>query len=316
MSRTTFEELLDAGVHFGHLRRKWNPNMAPYIFMERNGIHIIDLYKTMAKIDEAAAALKQISKSGKRVLFVATKKQAKEIVAEHVKRINMPYVTERWPGGMLTNFSTIRKAVRKMASIDKMMSSPSFNNISKKERLTVTRERAKLEKNLGSIADLNRLPAAVFIVDILKEHIAVAEAKKLNIPTFAIVDTNSDPRQVDFPIPANDDASKSISLIVEVMVKAIEEGLVERKLDKDKKAIDDEKAESREEELEIKTKAGGFEEFGAEEEEEEGIKVIKKDFIETKIPKIKDIEEVTEEKPKVPRKRITKPAGGSRTGKK
>ncbi|MEI6900430.1 MAG: 30S ribosomal protein S2, partial [Bacteroidota bacterium] len=194
MSRTTFDALLDAGVHFGHLRRKWNPNMAPYIFMERNGIHIIDLYKTMAKIDEAAAALKQISKSGKRVLFVATKKQAKEIVAEHVKKINMPYVTERWPGGMLTNFATIRKAVRKMASIDKLMNSPSFSNISKKERLTVTRERAKLEKNLGSIADLNRLPAAIFVVDILKEHIAVAEAKKLNIPTFAIVDTNSDPR--------------------------------------------------------------------------------------------------------------------------
>jgi len=314
MSRTTFEALLDSGVHFGHLKRKWNPAMAPYIFMERNGIHIIDLYKTMAKMDEAAAALKQISKSGKRILFVATKKQAKEIVAEHVKKINMPYVTERWPGGMLTNFATIRKAVRKMASIDKLMNSPSFNNISKKERLTVTRERAKLEKNLGSIADLNRLPAAVFIVDILKEHIAVAEAKKLNIPTFAIVDTNSDPRQVDFPIPANDDASKSISLIIEVMVKAIEEGLVERKLDRDKKAMDDERSDSREDDLEIKTKGTGFD--ATEEEEEEGITIVSKDFVETKVPKIKGLTEVAEEKPKVPRRRITKPTGGSRPGKK
>ena len=314
MSRTTFEALLDSGVHFGHLKRKWNPAMAPYIFMERNGIHIIDLYKTMAKMDEAAAALKQISKSGKRILFVATKKQAKEIVAEHVKKINMPYVTERWPGGMLTNFATIRKAVRKMASIDKLMSSPSFNNISKKERLTVTRERAKLEKNLGSIADLNRLPAAVFIVDILKEHIAVAEAKKLNIPTFAIVDTNSDPRQVDFPIPANDDASKSISLIVEVMVKAIEEGLVERKLDRDKKASDDERSDTREDDLEIKAKGAGFEQ--GEEDEEEGITIVSKDFVETKVPKIKGLTEVAEEKPKVPRRRITKPTGGPRTGKK
>src|SRR5512133_168533 len=236
MARTTFDELLDAGAHFGQLRRKWNPNMAPYIFMERNGIHIIDLYKTMAKIDEAAAALKQIAKAGKKVLFVATKKQAKEIVAEHIKRINMPYVTERWPGGMLTNFATIRKAVRKMVSIDKHMSSPAFSNMSKKERLNLTRERAKLEKNLGSIADLSRLPAAIFIVDILKEHIALAEARKLNIPTFAIVDTNSDPRLVDFPIPANDDASKSIQLIIQTMVAAIEEGLMERKLDRDKRA--------------------------------------------------------------------------------
>ena len=246
MSRTNFDSLLEAGVHFGHLRRKWNPAMAPYIFMERNGIHIIDLYKTIAKIDEAAAALKQIAKSGKRILFVATKKQAKEIVAEQVKRVNMPYVTERWPGGMLTNFATIRKAVRKMVSIDKLMTSPSYNNLSKKERLTITRERAKLEKNLGSIADLNRLPAAIFIVDILKEHIALAEAKKLNIPTFAIVDTNSDPRKVDFPVPANDDASKSISIIVETLVNAIEEGLVERKLDRDKKAAEDERGETEE----------------------------------------------------------------------
>lgn len=235
MTRTTFDELLDAGSHFGHLKRKWNPNMAPYIFMERNGIHIIDLYKTVAKIDEAAAAMKQITKSGKKVLFVATKKQAKEIVAEHVKKVGMPYVTERWPGGMLTNFATIRKAVRKMSSIDRLMTSPSFANISKRERLQIERERAKLEKNLGSIADLSRLPAALFVVDIIKEHIAVAEARKLNIPTFAIVDTNSDPNQVDFPIPANDDASKSISLIVGKMVQAIEEGLMERKIDRDKR---------------------------------------------------------------------------------
>ncbi len=239
MARTTFEELLDAGSHFGHLKRKWNPNMAPYIFMERNGIHIIDLYKTVAKIDEAAMALKQITKSGKKVLFVATKKQAKEIVAEHVKTVAMPYVTERWPGGMLTNFATIRKAVRKMSSIDKLMTSPSYTNISKRERLQIARERAKLEKNLGSIADLSRLPAAIFVVDISKEHIAIAEARKLNIPTFAIVDTNSDPNIVDFPIPANDDASKSISLIIGKMVQAIEEGLMERKIDRDKRADDD-----------------------------------------------------------------------------
>jgi small subunit ribosomal protein S2 len=236
MTRTTFEELLDAGSHFGHLKRKWNPNMAPYIFMERNGIHIIDLYKTTAKIDEAANAIKQISKSGKKILFVATKKQAKEIVSELVKPVNMPYVTERWPGGMLTNFATIRKAVKKMASLDKLMSSPSFTNISKRERLQITRERAKLEKNLGSISDLGKLPSALFIVDIMKEHIAVAEARKLNIPTFAIVDTNSDPQLVDFPIPANDDASKSIALVVKKMVEAIEEGLAERKFDRDKRA--------------------------------------------------------------------------------
>ncbi len=245
MARTTFDELLDAGAHFGHLKRKWNPSMAPYIFMERNGIHIIDLYKTIAKIDEAAAAMKQIAKSGKRILFVATKKQAKEIVGELVKTVNMPYVTERWPGGMLTNFATIRKAVKKMTSIDKLVASPSFNGISKRERLQITRERAKLEKNLGSIADLSKLPAAVFVVDIMKEHIAIAEARKLNIPTFAIVDTNSDPNLVDFPIPANDDASKSIALIIKKMVEAIEEGSSERKLDRDKR--DEESEETVEE---------------------------------------------------------------------
>jgi small subunit ribosomal protein S2 len=254
MARTNFEELLDAGVHFGHLKRKWNPNMAPYIFMERNGIHIIDLYKTAAKIEEAAAALKQIARSGKKILFVATKKQAKEIVAEKSKRVGMPYVTERWPGGMLTNFATIRKAVRKMSTIDKMMTDQSFKNISKRERLQLTRERAKLEKQLGSISDLNRLPSALFIVDILKENIAVAEAKKLNIPTFAIVDTNSDPKAVDFPIPANDDASKSISLIIEIMTKAVEEGIMERKVDKDKRAKEEELEREEAERIKIRSK--------------------------------------------------------------
>ncbi len=251
MARTNYNELLDAGVHFGHLKRKWNPNMAPYIFMERNGIHIIDLNKTIAKIDEAAAALKQVAKSGKKILFVATKKQAKEVVAQHLKQINMPYVTERWPGGMLTNFATIRKAVKKMSAIDKMGTDGTFDNISKKERLQITRERAKLEKQFGSIADLSRLPAAVFIIDIMKEHIAVAEAQKLNIPTFAIVDTNSDPNLVDFPIPANDDASKSISVILKTMVEAIEEGLTERKLEKDKAEEEERDAE----EMEVKAKS-------------------------------------------------------------
>lgn len=240
MTRATFEELLDAGVHFGHLKRKWNPNMAPYIFMERNGIHIIDLYKTQAKLDEAAAAAKQIAKSGKKILLVATKKQAKDIVANLATNVGMPYVTERWPGGLLTNFATIRKAVRKMSSIDKLMTNENFNRFSKRERLQITRERAKLEKQLGSIADLNRLPSALFIVDIMKEHIAVAEARKLNIPTIAIVDTNSNPNEVDFPIPANDDAAKSIQLILSKLTEAIAEGLEERKLDRDKRAEEDE----------------------------------------------------------------------------
>ncbi len=234
MSRTNFKELLDAGVHFGHLKRKWNPAMAPYIFMERNGIHIIDLEKTVAKVDEAASALKQIARSGKKVLFVATKKQAKEIVSEQVSNVNMPYVTERWPGGMLTNFPTIRKAVKKMSTIDKMATDGTFKNLSKRERLQITRQRAKLERNLGSISDLTRLPAALFVVDITKEYIAVREARKLSIPVFAMVDTNSDPTIVDFPVPANDDASKSIALITEIMCKAIEEGHEERKLEKEK----------------------------------------------------------------------------------
>lgn len=233
MSRTSFNELLEAGAHFGHLKRKWNPSMAPYIFAEKNGIHIIDLNKTVAKIEEAANALKQIARSGKKVLFVATKKQAKEIVAEKVKSVNMPYVTERWPGGMLTNFATIRKAIRKMTQLDKMATDGTFENISKKEKLTISREKAKLEIQFGSIADLTRLPAAIFIVDITKEHIAVKEAHRLGIPTFAIVDTNSDPNQVDFPIPANDDASTSIAHIVDVMCKAISEGLSDRKTDKE-----------------------------------------------------------------------------------
>ena len=236
MSRTNFKELLDAGVHFGHLKRKWNPAMAPYIFMERNGIHIIDLEKTVAKIDEAASALKQIAKSGRKVLFVATKKQAKEIVSEKVGAVNMPYVTERWPGGMLTNFPTIRKAVKKMGSIDKMSTDGTFDNLSKREKLQITRQRAKLEKNLGSIAEMTRQPSALFVVDVCKEHIAVHEAKRLGIPVFAMVDTNSDPSDIDFVIPANDDAAKSISLIVDLMCKAVAEGLEERKAEKDKES--------------------------------------------------------------------------------
>jgi small subunit ribosomal protein S2 len=243
MSLPTTKEMLDAGVHFGHLKRKWNPAMAPYIFMEKNGIHIIDLNKTVAKLDEALAAVKQIAKSGKKVLFVATKKQGKEIVAREAKRVNMPFVTERWPGGMLTNFATIRKSVKKMATIDRMTTDGTFDNISKKEKLQISRQREKLEKDLGSIADLSRLPAALFIVDISKEHIAVAEAKRLNIPTFAIVDTNSNPNLVDFAIPANDDASKSIELIVSTVVNSIIEGLEERKVSKDK---DDESEEGEE----------------------------------------------------------------------
>ena len=228
------KDLLEAGVHFGHLKRKWHPKIAPYIFMEKNGIHIIDLNKTAVKLDEAASAMAQIAKSGKKILFVATKKQAKEVVENRVKPTTMPYVTERWPGGMLTNFATIRKAVRKMSSIDNMMKEDTFKVLSKRERLQITRQRAKLERDLGSIADLNRLPSALFVVDIKKEHIAVAEARKLNIPTFAIVDTNSDPTSVDFPIPANDDAAKSIDKILEVVCAAITEGLENRKVEREK----------------------------------------------------------------------------------
>jgi small subunit ribosomal protein S2 len=235
MARVNFEELLEAGVHFGHLKRKWNPNMAPYIFTEQKGIHIIDLHKTIVKLEEAANAMRQIARSGKKVLFVATKKQAKAIVAERVAEVDMPFVTERWSGGMLTNFATVRKAIRKMSQIDKMESDGTFSTLSKRERLQVTRQRAKLEKNLGSIADLSRLPAALFVIDVKKEHIAVAEAHKLGIPVFAMVDTNSDPRVADFPIPANDDASKSISKILDVIIGAINEGLGERKNEKEKR---------------------------------------------------------------------------------
>ena len=253
MSRTSFDQLLEAGCHFGHLRRKWNPAMAPYIFMERNGIHIIDLHKTVAKVDEAAEALKQIAKSGKKILFVATKKQAKDIVAEKAASVNMPYVIERWPGGMLTNFPTIRKAVKKMANIDKLMADGTFSNLSKRELLQITRQRAKLEKNLGSIADLTRLPSALFVIDVMKENIAVREAKRLGIPVFAMVDTNSDPKDIDFVIPANDDAKDSVDVVLTACCQAIAEGLEERKAEKaDEKAA----AEQAEEAAEAKPKRG------------------------------------------------------------
>lgn len=232
MATPTFEQLLEAGCHFGHLKRKWNPAMAPYIFMERNGIHIIDLYKTAVKAEEAAKALKQIAKSGKKVLFVATKKQAKESIAEHASALGMPYVTERWPGGMLTNFPTIRKAIKKMSNIDKMEKDGTFDNLSKREKLQITRQRAKLEKTLGSISDLVRLPAAIFVVDVMKEHIAVAEANRLGIPVFAMVDTNSNPHDIDFVIPANDDASKSIDVILDCVCASMAEGLEERKVER------------------------------------------------------------------------------------
>ena len=239
MPRTEFKQLLDAGVHFGHLKRKWNPNMAPYIFMEKNGIHIIDLQKTIVKIDEAADALKQIARSGRKVMFVATKKQAKTIVAEKVSAVNMPYVVERWPGGLLTNFPTIRKAVKKMSTIDKMIKDSSWDNLSKREKLQISRQRAKLEKILGSIVDLTRLPAALFIIDVMKEKIAVREAQRLSIPIFGMVDTNSDPNGIDFVIPANDDASQSIDLIVGIMCEAIKDGLSDRKVEREKDETDE-----------------------------------------------------------------------------
>lgn len=240
MSRTNFEQLLEAGCHFGHLKRKWNPAMAPYIFMERNDIHIIDLHKTVVKIDEAAAAMKSIAKSGRKILFVATKKQAKDVVADKAKAVGMPYITERWAGGMLTNFPTIRKAVKKMTTIDKMSTDGTFENISKREKLQVTRQREKLEKNLGSIADLTRLPSALFVVDVMKEQIAVKEAQRLGIPVFGIVDTNSNPNGIDFIIPANDDATKSVDVILVALMEAIQEGLEERKVEK----VDAEAAEA------------------------------------------------------------------------
>ncbi|MDR1725531.1 MAG: 30S ribosomal protein S2 [Bacteroidales bacterium] len=285
-----FEQMIEAGVHFGHLKRKWNPKMAPYIFKEHNGIHIIDLQKTAEKAEEAAAALKQIAKSGKTILFVATKKQAKDIVANEVKRINMPYVTERWPGGMLTNFVTIRKAVKKMHTLDKLINDKNSTEISKRERLQISRERAKLEKTLGSIADLKMLPAAVFIVDINKEHIAVAEARRLNIPTFATVDTNCNPELINFPIPANDDASKAIALILKYMCDAIEEGLKERKMNKD--------AQRHEEEESEEIKSSNIELMDEEENSNN-------DDGETKVKKVKAIAE-DEKKDRRPRKPMTK----------
>ena len=247
MARTNFDQLLQAGCHFGHLKRKWNPAMAPYIYTERNGIHIIDLHKTAVKIDEAADALKQIAKSGKKILFVATKKQTKEVIAEKATSVNMPYVIERWPGGMLTNFPTIRKAVKKMANIDKLMADGTYSNLSKRELLQITRQRAKLEKNLGSIADLTRLPSALFVVDVLKEQIAVREANRLGIPVFGIVDTNSDPNNIDFVIPANDDAKDSVEVILNACCAAIAEGIEERKAEKaDEKAADSQEGEGEE----------------------------------------------------------------------
>ncbi|MDD2476461.1 MAG: 30S ribosomal protein S2 [Dysgonamonadaceae bacterium] len=257
MAILEFDQLLEAGAHFGHLKRKWNPAMAPYIFMERNGIHIIDLYKTIAKTEEAANALRQMAKSGKRILFVATKKQGQAIIEDTSLKLNMPYVIERWPGGMLTNFPTIRKAVKKMSSIDRMIKDGTFDTLSKREKLQVTRQRAKLEKNLGSIQDLTRLPAAIFVVDIMKEQIAVREANKLGIPVFAIVDTNSDPRDIDFVIPANDDSSKSIEIIMNYISTSIREGLEERKVERaDANAKEEQEQHETGERRERKSKAG------------------------------------------------------------
>ena len=270
MPRTDFNQLLEAGVHFGHLKKKWNPKMAPYIFMEKNGIHIIDLHKTVLKVDEAAAALKQIAKSGRRILFVATKKQAKDVVAEKVSAVNMPYVTERWPGGMLTNFPTIRKAVKKMATIDKLTADGTYDNFSKREKLQISRQRGTLEKNLRSIADLTRLPAALFVVDVQKEQNAVKEAKRLSIPVFAMVDTCCDPTDIDYVIPANDDATKSIAVIIDAMTQAIAEGLTERKLEKDKEA-EAAAAEGKDKEAKPRirktVKVAGSDEFEAETKE-------------------------------------------------
>jgi small subunit ribosomal protein S2 len=293
MSKVTFEQLLEAGVHFGHLKRKWNPNMAPYIFMEKNGIHILDLHKTVVKLDEACNALKQIAKSGRKILFVATKKQAKDIVAEKVSKIGMPYVTERWPGGMLTNFPTIRKAVKKMSTIDKMATDGTFDNLSKRERLQISRKRAKLEKNLGSITDLTRLPAALFIIDVSKEHIAVREAKRLSIPLFGMVDTNSDPKNIDFPIPSNDDASNSIALILDTAIAAITAGLEERKFDKEKEV-----SQTKEKPLR-KAKNDENDEFSNEED------VIDEDTVETVEASAEGNAAITDAPKKSPAKRTT-----------
>jgi small subunit ribosomal protein S2 len=287
MGKLEVKELLEAGVHFGHLTRKWNPNMAPFIYMERNGIHIINLYKTVAKIDEASEALKKIAASGRKILFVATKKQAKEIVAESASKVNMPYITERWPGGMLTNFVTIRKAVKKMAAIDRMKKDGTFNTLSKKERLQVGRLREKLEKNLGSISDMTRLPGALFVVDIIREHIAIKEAQKLNIPIFAMVDTNSDPREVEYVIPSNDDASKSITKILENITPAIQEGLAERNSGNEN-SKDDSKAVKPEAKVEeAKVEEAKVEEAKVEEAKVEETKVEETKVEETKVEEVK-----------------------------
>ena len=290
MPKLQFQEMLDAGVHFGHLRRKWNPAMAPYIFMERNGIHIIDLHKTAVKAEEAAAALKQIAKSGRKILFVATKKQAKEIVADKISAVNMPYVVERWPGGMLTNFPTIRKAVKKMTSIDRLMGEQSWESLSKREKLQIARQRAKMEKTLGSIADLNRLPAAMFVVDVMKEHIAVKEAIRLNIPIFAMVDTNSNPKNIDYVIPANDDSSKSIELIMGVMADAVKEGLSERKAEKDSEAPKEKGAAKGQ----APKKGEGRARVKARKEESEGVEETAKVEKAAKVEKTEKVEEVKE----------------------
>ncbi len=282
MGKLEVKELLEAGVHFGHLTRKWNPNMAPFIYMERNGIHIINLYKTVAKIDEASEALKKIAASGRKILFVATKKQAKEIVAESASKVNMPYITERWPGGMLTNFVTIRKAVKKMAAIDRMKKDGTFNTLSKKERLQVGRLREKLEKNLGSISDMTRLPGALFVVDIIREHIAIKEAQKLNIPIFAMVDTNSDPREVEYVIPSNDDASKSITKILENITPAIQEGLDERNSEKENN-----KEDSKASTPEVKAEETKAEETKVEETKVEEVKLKKLKLKKLKLKKLK-----------------------------
>ena len=326
MSKLSFDQLLDAGVHFGHLKRKWNPSMAPYIFEEKKGIHIIDLNKTLVHLDQACSAMKQIAKSGKKVLFVATKKQAKDIVAEKISNVNMPFVTERWSGGMLTNFQTTRKSIRKMATIDKMKSDGSWDTLNKREKLFKTRQREKLEKTFGSISDMTRQPAAVFIVDILKEHIALAEARRLNIPTFAMVDTNSNPKLVDFPIPSNDDASKSISIIMDEICKAIQEGLEERKTLKD----NPEKAKASEEEAsnsakvaenavtEAKEEAPAKEETPVKEEKvsEAAAEVKEEEVKEEKVEKKPTAKKATAKKPAAKKATAKKPAAKKATAKK
>jgi small subunit ribosomal protein S2 len=322
MSKLSFDQLLDAGVHFGHLKRKWNPSMAPYIFEEKKGIHIIDLNKTLVHLDQACSAMKQIAKSGKKVLFVATKKQAKDIVAEKISNVNMPFVTERWSGGMLTNFQTTRKSIRKMATIDKMKSDGSWDTLNKREKLFKTRQREKLEKTFGSISDMTRQPAAVFIVDILKEHIALAEARRLNIPTFAMVDTNSNPKLVDFPIPSNDDASKSISIIMDEICKAIQEGLEERKTLKDNpekaKALEEEASNSAKvaenEVTEAKEEAPAEEEAPAKEESPVKEEKVSEAAAEVKEEEVK--EEKAEKKPTAKKATAKKPAAKKATAKK